>query len=661
MPQNIQITQQDIEEFLVRYNAENVTGKHLLTFDDVRRKALMGWDDIQACPGSGKTTLIAAKLMIIAKKWNAKYQGVCVLTHTNVACEEIRVRFKNDVDGYKLLTYPHFIGTIQEFMNRFLGLPFIRNEYEFSRFVEADIGKIEVRRASVDKSQVQQICKNLYGVCDQANYEKIKDYLGSLHYINAALDLRFFKQNSSAEVVKAASISPRRKMLEALKQSLCERGIFNYRDIYSFADKLRLENSELTDTLQFRFPFVFIDEMQDTQKFQDEIINNIFVSDMVKIQRFGDPDQAIFDSMGGDEPNKTFNSNKKLEILAHSHRFSAEIADKVSTLSIKNIGKIITSSTAQPKLEHTVFIFNDKSKPNVLEQFSKLVGECDPDNEWKTLKAIGAVGHSDNHELHLGAYFNQFDKQKQVKQPKPQKLIDAVNREWWKSNNNSEFQYKLIVQSFLDLMRIAEKHDVQTLPLKYFNHNSFKTWLINGNKYVKFREIITHWIFNLVPNEAKWTIQANYLKKFFELPDSDTVNRFLAYSEETLKKQGLPKRNTTNIYIAENDREVEVGTIHSVKGETHDATLVLETKNYCNDLRAMLPFLTGERQSEQHQNAALPLKPHHSGIPNQQFMRQLYVAFSRPRHLLCIALNEKNITEKQRLALFNKGWALKVL
>jgi DNA helicase-2/ATP-dependent DNA helicase PcrA len=661
MPQSIQVTQQDIDAFLVRYNAENANRKYLLKFDEVRRKALMGWDDLQACPGSGKTTLIAAKLMIIAKKWNAKYQGVCVLTHTNVACEEIRARLKNDVDGYKLLTYPHFIGTIQEFMNRFLGLPFIRNEYEFSRFVEADIGKIEVRRASIDRSQVQQICKNLYGVCDRANYEKIKDYLGSLHYINAALDLRFFKQNSSVEVVKAASSSARRKMLETLKQSLCERGIFNYRDVYSFSDKLILENRELTGTLQFRFPFVFIDEMQDTQKFQDEIINTIFDSDMVKIQRFGDPDQAIFDSMGGDEPNKTFNSNKKLEILAHSHRFSAEIADKVSTLSLKNIGEIVTSPTAQPKLEHTVFIFNDKSKAIVLEQFSKLVAECDPDNEWETLKAIGAVGHSDNHELHLGAYFNQFDKQKQVKQPKPQRLIDAVNREWWKSNNNSEFQYKLIVQSFLDLMRIAEKYDVQTLSPKYFNHNSFKTWLITGNKYVKFREIITHWIFNLVPNVAKWTIQANYLKKFFELPDSDAVNRFLAYSDEAPQEQDSPKQNASNIYIAENDREVEVGTIHSVKGETHDATLVLETKNYCNDLQAMLLFLTGERPSEQHQNSDLSLKPHHSGKPNQQFMQQLYVAFSRPKHLLCIALHQQSITEKQKTGLEDKGWTLNVL
>jgi len=45
--------------------------------------------DIEACPGSGKTTLLVAKLAILARKWTSARQGICVLSHTNVARREI--------------------------------------------------------------------------------------------------------------------------------------------------------------------------------------------------------------------------------------------------------------------------------------------------------------------------------------------------------------------------------------------------------------------------------------------------------------------------------------------------------------------------------------------------------------------------------------------
>ncbi|WP_257976163.1 UvrD-helicase domain-containing protein, partial [Vibrio parahaemolyticus] len=63
-----------------------------------------------------------------------------------------------------------------------------------------------------------------------------------------------------------------------------------------------LSNSSIKDAIQFRFPMVFIDEMQDTQKFQDEFLNDLFLDESVKLQRFGDPDQAIYSV--GEEGNQ---------------------------------------------------------------------------------------------------------------------------------------------------------------------------------------------------------------------------------------------------------------------------------------------------------------------------------------------------------------------
>lgn len=99
-----------------------------VTFDAARKQIIKTFNDVQACPGSGKTTMVAAKLLIIAKKWKQSHQGICVLTHTNVAKGEIIERLQQSIDGQKLLSHPHFIGTIQEFVNRFLAIPYLRSK-----------------------------------------------------------------------------------------------------------------------------------------------------------------------------------------------------------------------------------------------------------------------------------------------------------------------------------------------------------------------------------------------------------------------------------------------------------------------------------------------------------------------------------------------------
>lgn len=80
-----------------------------IEFDDSRKVVIKSLEsvDIQAFPGSGKTTTLVAKLAILAKKWPFPNAGICVLSHTNVAREEIEDRLGNTVEGKKILSYPH--------------------------------------------------------------------------------------------------------------------------------------------------------------------------------------------------------------------------------------------------------------------------------------------------------------------------------------------------------------------------------------------------------------------------------------------------------------------------------------------------------------------------------------------------------------------------
>lgn len=80
-----------------------------------------------------------------------------------------------------------------------------------------------------------------------------------------------------------------------------------------------------------------------------------------------------------------------------------------------------------------------------------------------------------------------------------------------------------------------------------------------------------------------------------------------------------------NIYVDEKGRKIEFNTVHGVKGETHDATLYLETKEKrSSDLKRILPLLEG--------------KTFISNPTIEYARRCVYVGLSRPRKLLCVAM-----------------------
>ena len=82
----IQITDEDIE--WVKTIMPDIQ------LDECRIRILKNMEsvDIHACPGSGKTTILVAKLAILSRRWKWSNRGICVLSHTNVAREEIEER-----------------------------------------------------------------------------------------------------------------------------------------------------------------------------------------------------------------------------------------------------------------------------------------------------------------------------------------------------------------------------------------------------------------------------------------------------------------------------------------------------------------------------------------------------------------------------------------
>lgn len=150
-------------------------------FPEDARDVIRCWHsvDVSACPGSGKTTVLLAKLKLLADRMPLKNgAGICVLSHTNVAVKEI----KNRLSGYadKLIAYPNYIGTIQSFIDKFVTMPYLRN------ITGHNVQVID------DLPYVRQMLKRIY---DEKKYEKLKYVIRNSYLSNKQFaDIQTFVQ-----------------------------------------------------------------------------------------------------------------------------------------------------------------------------------------------------------------------------------------------------------------------------------------------------------------------------------------------------------------------------------------------------------------------------------------------------------------------------------
>lgn len=685
-----------LDGIITREDIEDIAKTEKLSLnDDIRISILeaMHSIDVQACPGSGKTTLIATKLILLAKKWRYQHKGVCVLSHTNVAKDEIIARLKHSKtkEAQRLLNYPHFIGTIQEFVHRFLALPYIRSN---------GIRNITVDNDEYAKQAANLLNLNLFGwlrgtLNGLGNDEAKEAFLkGTFRYtsqdgheINITKKPRAWREDASLQKAK--------RNLELLKQYMDEKGCFLFRDMYTHAEEASTNNTELIGALRQRFPYVLFDEMQDTQKFQDELLCKIFPYEdhELIVQRFGDPDQSIFHGVGSEEPNQTFNGKCREDmdfIIHNTHRFDGMLAERIKRLSFNEIPletilseesltDRVQAHSAEGKFEHTIIAFNDDNQDRVIKSFAHTVS-CQFSTEYKkahdfTVKVVGAVGKNIDpsaSQLRLGHYWSDFDKAKSKDNYKEVCFIDAVRHCQQDSSIEWAPKYKLLITCILKVMRMSGKTDDNGIN---YSASTLRKLLTEKEHWERFRKGMFYLLSDSRATEREtWGKVCKIFRNLLDLGSTSAeVDEYMAFIEcvttTSVEAAGENQARTSlkslsNNKIAHNDGfQLELSTIHGVKGETHDATLIVETRNHTFDLETMMPYLTGELPNIEHTNTELPLKPNSQRVfkPNKVFMRQLYVAMSRPKYLLCLALHSDRLSDDDKKLLLEQGWQIKTV
>ena len=620
-------------------------------FSDDQQEAIKTLEtkDIRACPGSGKTTLLVAKLAIMARKWPHSHQGICVLSHMNVARDQIVTRLPVS-SSQRLLSYPHFVGTIQSFIDRFVAIPACLARFRCTPSIDDTMFRFAVR---------SELRHSTYGALrewlkKQQNSDKIIDNLQFRvdGIIEADLSKTPLKDEKSSSYTQLLN----------LKKKVSEKGVFRFDDMFALAKWYMAEYPGIVDMVTKRFPLAFIDEMQDTSDLQDDVLWQLFGTKSI-LQRFGDPNQAIFENSLV-QVQSSFPSGGYLTI-EKSYRVSPSIAEKIERMCL-NPQKIV-GNDKRSDFKHTIILFNEETVTKVLDDFGGLVlQECGNSSSLK-VKAVGAVGKErDNGQTEC-----------------PYSITD-----YWPGYTSKKSIDRRQQEDFAEYLRLAAEK--MRLTGSYGNGRDVlldglvEVLRVQGCRTPEERYYTRRKLVESLKDHGRDSLQclSQFMYKYcrllivHEIPDSDQlasdvkqvltpllngnwrpeVDKFLSFDPSHLKfgredDVDVPGRGegVSNVYTYVDDHsgslDIHVTTIHQAKGETHHATLVLETLFYKHNLKVLLPFLRGELSQPMDKQ-------------KEKRLKQVFVAMSRPTDLVCLAMNEKHLTKKDIGILEGLGWSL---
>ena len=254
------------------------------TLSDIQKKIAYeaaGKVVVRACPGSGKTFSVAARLANKIQHWKKPNQGLAAISFTNVAWQEIENKLVHSFLLPHSLGYPHFLGTIDSFINNYIFLPYGHLVMGCSKrptLVGAPHSTWTVKKYDNDYDQYFSIVS--YGIGDQLIHPEIPN----IFFFN-------YKQIYKTDGTESKHAENLRKS----KHSYWKLGYANQHDANYFAMKILEQYPQIARAVICRFPELILDEAQDTNDVQMRILDLLILQGLNEIMLVGDPDQAIFE------------------------------------------------------------------------------------------------------------------------------------------------------------------------------------------------------------------------------------------------------------------------------------------------------------------------------------------------------------------------------
>ena len=246
---------------------------------------------VSAGPGAGKTTWLAGHISYVARKSKRLHRAakiVCI-SYTNAASEAIRSKLGECADIVETSTIHSFLfsNVVRPYLHMLkdengqclVAHSLVQNHYEpnptYGR-VDAWLTEVKVRnKAAVNNSTAYA-------------------------YIKKALWQRQGDGTWKCAPIKWTSKPKYRPTtkLHIYKNILWKKGFIEHDDVLYFAYLILEKYPLLADHLGARFPYIYIDEFQDTDPRQTQILKWIAEAGNTYVGVIGDSEQAIFGFCG---------------------------------------------------------------------------------------------------------------------------------------------------------------------------------------------------------------------------------------------------------------------------------------------------------------------------------------------------------------------------
>lgn len=545
-----------------------------------------GFFVVRACPGSGKTRGVATRLAKKLCDWQFLYRGVAAISFTNVAWQEIEKFLIENFHIEGKIKYPHFLGTIDSFINQYIFLPFGHLVLHCAKRPEL-IGPPYNSWEPIGNGWYwrNEEC-NKFCELNEFSYDvsgNLIDYKPRNHFRNCTSGHKFCRERK-AELVKA--------------------GFATQSDANFFAMKVLEAYPDIARALAYRFPLIMIDEAQDTSEIQMKIIDLLIEGGIKELMLVGDPDQAIYEWRKA-TPSlfiQKYKDWKQNSIIFNDNwRSSGNICNftfKISSLPRESRSRKqgVKSFVHKPEIwEHDGGNFDE-----LITHFLEL---CSQNNIEKNSKNIAVLARGND-------FLNQIMNYRQTRE-RINPWNDLVTRDIVRSKylfSNERFN-----EAFKLLQRVCCKHiknvpyctvkDIEEIVERY----EFATW--RGSLYKLLHELP-----GIDRRLKQWVDEANQI-----------FDQSSAFSSLQLKIKR--RRKYYNVVVGDlfnlkgkrvSTTEYTLGTVHSVKGETFEAVMLILKSKAANNKK----YLNLLRRS----------------VQNEEEMRVVYVAITRPRKILVIAV-----------------------
>lgn len=259
----------------------------LAGLNDKQKEAVLHFEGpllILAGAGSGKTRVLTHRIAYLIEEHQVPPYHILALTFTNKAANEMRERVNNIIEyGAGSIWVSTFHSTCVRILRRFID--HLGYDNAFTIYDSDD-----------QKSLMKDICKQLN--IDTKKYKE-RTFLNA---ISSAKDELKTPEQYADEVAKEYNKKIFGRVYKEYQKRLKQNNALDFDDLIMLTVQLFRQNAEILNHYQERFPFILVDEYQDTNTAQFTLLS-LLASRYQDLCVVGDDDQSIYRFRGANIHN----------------------------------------------------------------------------------------------------------------------------------------------------------------------------------------------------------------------------------------------------------------------------------------------------------------------------------------------------------------------